>query len=322
MKHVPPTRSPLAAVAAVAFLLTASCGGGTSSSPSTPAAPTPAPTSDPGGGVSASCSLGQGSLSATCDGSAPALLPYVESAIDLLVREKPEIVDLSSELIPNTGQYRVLDQEAYLDTIALNLRRQGLCAERDPDDLGSRKILAKDSNDTSETFDVLTDDGFIRRGNWAYVETCSPASFPVDRTADMPPAGSGCGRPYPPPISRFNVKVHLRAIEYYTLDATPIVGPDSAYCAAIGYTDGRSLCPVRPEGADDRTECEAWRIGSAADTGRVGPTWTNGEGAYCSGPDTRCENAPDNQFQLRVYASDTFEACAENGACGQFLFER
>jgi len=321
MKHAFPSRLTLVALAAVAML---SCGGGTSSSPSAPAtpSPTPSPTSDPGGGgVSASCSLGKGSISATCDGSAPALLSYVESAIDLLVREKPELVDLSSELVPNTGQYRVLDEEAYLDTIALNLRRQGLCAERDPDDLGQRKILAKDSNDTSETFNVLTDDGFIRRGNWAYVETCTPASFPIDRTADMPPAGSGCGRPYPPPISRFNVKDHLHAIEYYTLDATPIVGPDAGYCAEIGFP-GRSLCPVRPEGAEDRYACEAWRIGSAADTGRTGPTWTNDQGAYCTGPDSGCENAPDNQFQLRVYTSGTYQACAENGACGSLEFAR
>jgi hypothetical protein len=263
-----------------------------------------------------------GSLTTSCAPGSPLLLHYVESAIDLLVREKPQILDLTSEEIPNTGQYKVLDAEAYLDAIVDNLQREGVCAERDPDSYGSRQILVKDSNGFSETFDVLSESGFVRRGNGAYVETCTPASFPVDRTADMPPAGSGCGRPYPPPVSRFNVKVHLRAKEYYTLDATPIVGPDTEYCAAVGYTDGRSLCPVRPEGAEDRGPCEAWRVGRAADTGRLGPTWTVADGVFCTGPESGCTNAPDNQYQLRVYRSGTYQACAENGACGWLQFER
>ena len=138
----------------------------------------------------------------------------------------------------------------------------------------------------------------------------------------MPPAGSGCGRPYPPPISRFNVHVHGRAPEYYTIDSTPIVGPDKSYCFAAGFTDGRTLCPVRPEGSPDRIPCENWRVGRARDTGRPGPTWTNDTGALCTGSASNCSNHPDNQYDVLVYKSGRVKACAESGACGWTDVER
>jgi hypothetical protein len=111
------------------------------------------------------------------------------------------------------------------------------------------------------------------------------------------------------------VKVHLQGTEFDTLDATPLVGHDALYCAAIGYTDGRSLCPVRPEGNPEREACEAWVVGNAEDTGRPGPTWTNTEGSYCTGGESGCDNA-DNQYQLWVRNSGTYTACAANKACG------
>ena len=102
--------------------------------------------------------------------------------------------------------------------------------------------------------------------------------------------------------------------EFYTLDSTPIVGPDVAYCAAIGYADGRSLCPVRTEGTVDRVACENWRVGTAKDTGRPGPTWAKADGSYCTGPDSGCQNHPDSQYQLFTYRSGTYTVTAENGA--------
>jgi hypothetical protein len=129
----------------------------------------------------------------------------------------------------------------------------------------------------------------------------------------VPPAGSGCGRPYPPPVSRFKCKVHFQANEYYTGDATPYVGPNLAYCNSLGFV-GQWICPVRREGWEDRSACENWRVGRAKDTGRYGPTWTNEKGELCKGPATNCINAPDNQYQVRVYRSGTVHASAENGA--------
>lgn len=308
---------PFVVPVAAALLVTLSCGGGSPASPrpaSTPTAPAPGT----GAAVASGCPLGNGSASAACGSKTrePRLLSYVETAIDQLVREKPELFDLKDVAVANTELYRVRDTEKYLDGVVDNLRRQGACAERDADDYSYERILVKDSNDYSETYDVLLASGYVRRGSSAFVDTCVPASFPIDRAAvDAPPAGSGCGRPYPPPVSRFNCKVHLPGIEFYTLDATPIVGPDVGYCAAIGFADGRSLCPVRAEGAPDRKACELWRVGKAKDTGRPGPTWTLADtGAYCTGLDGGCQNSPDNQFQLWVSNSGRYRVAAENGA--------
>ena len=43
-------------------------------------------------------------------------------------------------------------------------------------------------------------------------------------------------------------------------DSTPLV-QGAAYCRSIGYTDGRSACPLRPEGAPFRIECELKSMG-------------------------------------------------------------
>jgi hypothetical protein len=194
------------------------------------------------------------------------------------------------------------------------LRVIGVCAQRDPQDPVYERILAKTSNESSETYDVLTADGYIRRGNGSFVDLCRPASFPIQRAPETPPPGLGCHAPYPPPVTRMLCNVHLRSPEYDTLDSTPLVGPDTAYCASIGYTDGRSYCPVRQPGASDRLACEVWRVGIAKDTGRPGPTWTKGDGSYCTGLQSNgCQNSADNQFQLWVQAGGPYVVTAANG---------
>jgi hypothetical protein len=237
-----------------------------------------------------------------------------EDALDLLVQQKPAIFDLNNESAPDTKAYLVKDKNAYMEGIVANLRAVGLCAERDPDDGAQETIRIKSENEFSENYDALLSSGHMRRGNGAYRQTCNPANFPVEREEDSPPIGSGCGRPYPPPVTRINCKLHIRGPEYYTLDSTPIVGHDAVYCAAIGYTDGRSLCPVRPEGAPDREACEAWRVGKAQDTGRPGPTWRKADGSFCTGRESGCMNHPDNQYSLWTYVPGTYTVSAENGA--------
>ncbi len=320
-----PLPMPLAAVAiAGAFaLLSASCGGGGSPSTSTPVTtvtPQPTPTPTPGGGVgSTSCPLGNGSVNAACSKGSSRLLDAVFTAMDTLVETKPQIFDKTQEAGTGTGQYLVLDKEAYLNGLVANLSAAGYCAQRDPDDFNYERIQAKNENGFSETFDVITGTGYVRR-NGTYYETCTPSSFPVDR-GDAPPAGSGCGKPYPAPISRMNCKVHLHAEDVYTLDSTAIVGPDVLYCAEIGYTDGRSLCPVRMENSPERGPCEEWRVGYAKDTGRTGPTWTF-SGNYCTGKASGCENHPANQYELLVYVAGTFTVCAQTGSCCSVVVEK
>jgi hypothetical protein len=147
----------------------------------------------------------------------------------------------------------------------------------------------------------------------------TPTPAPTPEPTPDPPDASGCGNPVPPEITRMNAKVHLRGPARDTLDSTPIVGPDGEYGATIGCTDGRSFCPVRPEGAPDRQACETLRVGLAEDTGRPGPTWTR-NGKYCDG--TACENHPDNQYLLWAYEGGTYEACARNGVCATVQVDR
>lgn len=295
-----------------------SCGGAdTPYAPSTPpttVSPQPTPTPPTGGGgVAASCPIGKGDANATCSRTNTKLLQQVESAMDLLIQQKPEIFDLSDEYVEGGRAYRVLDLDGYFEGLVANLRAEGLCAERDVDDPGQETIHVKSDNDFSEDFDVILSTGHMRRGGGMYRQTCNPASFPVDRPADAPPIGSGCYRPYPPPVTRFNCKVHFKGSEFDTLDSTPLVGPDLEYCNSIGFS-GRTICPVRPEGAPDRVACENWRVGVAEDTGRPGPTWTNPDGSFCTGPESGCANSPDGQYQLWVYLSGTYKVTAENGA--------
>ena len=140
-------------------------------------------------------------------------------------------------------------------------------------------------------------------------------------TSTPPPDASGCGEPYPPELLKINTAIHIRGPNFWTLDSTPLVGPDPAYCAKIGFTDGRANCPVRPEGHPERQACETLLVGVAVDTGRPGPTWRR-DGAFCTGPTSGCENEPQNQYLLRAIAGGTYTACAQNGVCGEQLVER
>jgi hypothetical protein len=297
-----------------AAVLAVSCGGG-SPSGSTPPVTVPAPTPTPAGDVG-SCRLGAGSTANTCGKQTPRLTDYVMAAMDKLLAERPQIFDTKDVSPKGTENYRVLDKEAYLSGMVANLQSAGLCAQRDPDDYMYEQLQVKDDNSFSEEYDVLVGAGYMWHNGASYRFTCNPASFPVARSADLPPVGSGCGRPYPPSVHHFNVEEHIPYADYALLDSTPLVGPDSAYCRLIGYTDGRSFCPVRPEGNPERFACEAMRVGRAADTGRIGPTWTI-DGRPCNGsPGDGCVNAA-NQFQVYAYGTGTFRACTSSGACGQ-----
>jgi hypothetical protein len=141
----------------------------------------------------------------------------------------------------------------------------------------------------------------------------TPQPSPTPTSAE---GAGGCGSPLPPPLSSLNVKIHQRGGDAWLLDSTPLVGPDAGYCAKIGFTDGRSVCPVRQEGNAEREACELYVVGRATDTGRPGPTWSSSSGGYCTGRASGCENA-DNQYQLRIFQGGVFKACGRNGVCGE-----
>lgn len=258
-----------------------------------------------------------GSDEATCEKGSSRLQNAVYLAIDKLVREKAEIFDKTQEAGTGTGQFLVVDKEAYLNGIVGNLTAAGFCAQRNPDDFNYEQIEAKNENGFSENFDVMTGSGFART-NGIYKETCTPASFPVDRTG-LPPAGSGCGAPYPPEINRMSCKLHLLGPDYYTLDSTALVD-GLEYCNSVGFT-GRTNCPVRKEDSPERRPCEEWRVGRAEDTGRFGPTWTV-NGKYCTGKASGCENHPENQYALLVYTSGTYRVCSQTGKCCEVTVDK
>jgi hypothetical protein len=148
----------------------------------------------------------------------------------------------------------------------------------------------------------------------------TPAPTPV-ATPTPPPSAGACGNPLPATASRMNTKIHLRGVNKWTLDTTPLVGPDGDYCRKIGFTDGRLFCPVRPEGSPDRSACETHSVGSARDTGRAGPTWYR-DGQLCTGEVSGCQNHEDNQYLLYVYKGGLYKACTRDGVCGDVLADR
>ena len=174
-------RAWIAGLAAAAALAAASCGGGgaTPAVPGSPtvAAPDPTPAPASGGASANSCPIGKGDPDAACAKSSPQLLTAVESAIDRLVRDRPELFNLQEESVAGTGQYRVLDKEAYVDGVLANLRAAGMCAGRS---LDLELVQVKSTNGFSEDFDIWTSSGFIRRGGAAYRQTCTPAAFPLE----------------------------------------------------------------------------------------------------------------------------------------------
>jgi hypothetical protein len=139
-------------------------------------------------------------------------------------------------------------------------------------------------------------------------------------TPSSPTDSGGCGDPLPSALAQVNVKVHQRGDNHWLLDSTPLVGPDVAYCAKIGFTDGRSHCPVRVEGNPEREACELYVTGRARDTGRSGPTWYV-DGVPCTGR-PQCENHPDNQYQVIAYKSGLYKACGKNDVCGDVIVAR
>jgi hypothetical protein len=177
-------RNPKNVLAASALvgcaIVAASCGTESpSSSPTAPPVsveptPTPPPSTPDVEAETSSCPLGAGTVNTSCSSRKGSLhLADVQAAIDRQVRVRPELFDLEDE--SGSGQYRVLDREAYLEAVVNELRVAGFCAQRAYD---RETIQVKGSNDLSEDFDVITSSGYVRRN--AYLTTCRPAAFPVE----------------------------------------------------------------------------------------------------------------------------------------------
>ncbi len=160
---------------AVGLLVAVACSSGTSPSsvptptPSTTLAPAPGPTP-----AASSCPLGYGSGKFTCQGDIPGLLDRLETAIDTLVTARPDVFDLNN---PTSDHgYLVRDQDAFYAGVIGNLETMGMCGQTD---YTKETLSIKGDNTYSENYHVLTSQSRIRWGAKSYVNTCTPANFPL-----------------------------------------------------------------------------------------------------------------------------------------------
>ena len=158
------------------LLVAAACGGGSSpyTPPSTPATtvnPGPTPTPPP---VAGGCALGYGSGRFTCQGDSPGLLPQIDTAINKLVEQQPQLFDTTNP--SGTGGFLVYDIDAFYTGVVANLAAQGLCGQVDA---AKERLSVKENNSYSENYDIVTSQNRIRRGEKTYLLTCTPANFPL-----------------------------------------------------------------------------------------------------------------------------------------------
>jgi hypothetical protein len=129
------------------------------------ALPTPKPTlpQTPG------CTLAP-SKEKACDRESSKFLKAVDDSIEQLAKEHPEYFDLGDRR--NENWYRIVNGNAYIAGLEEQLRKRGLCARFDGDEIG-----VKDDNKVSEQFDVYYQGGYTRRGDGSYRASCYPAAF-------------------------------------------------------------------------------------------------------------------------------------------------
>lgn len=156
-----------AALLAVLPLLSA-CGSSTPT-PVAVASPTPAPTPAPSPTPRAfACPLpARADTGATCPKLAPVLNGFVNTAVENVIAQQPQLFDFNDSLAP--GSWKVRDRQRYVDAVVAAIHAQGVCAEDD-----NEEIQLKNTNDFNEQYNIWTSGGYVRR---AYITTCVPAQF-------------------------------------------------------------------------------------------------------------------------------------------------
>jgi hypothetical protein len=150
---------------------------------------------------------------------------------------------------------------------------------------------------------------------------------PITPTPTPTPAEIACTPPTPAPLSGWRVKIQVDQGYRKVLDSRALVGPDAAYCAAIGQ--GGDTCVARNENDPQAITCQNLVVGQASDSRRYGPTWYwVPPGATQRQPcrpsteanqDPGCKNHQDNQYFVITYGPGTFSPCGANGVCGGFV---
>ncbi len=139
-----------------------------SPSPSVSPSATPQPAATPSAGA---CALPASNPdSPVCTSDPGHLLAAVEAAIKSVTQKRPELFDFADKSCSDC--YKVLDVSGYYAAVQAELAAQGVCSLSDGEEVG-----AKDSNQSSEQFDILLASDHIRRGPGAYRGICRPAIF-------------------------------------------------------------------------------------------------------------------------------------------------
>ncbi len=139
-----------------------------SPSPDPGATPTPQPKPTPYGNCPLPPSNG---ADAVCTDEPGHLLTAVSAAIDRVTKSRPGLFDLKDSRC-SEGCYKVLNVNGYYAAVQKELSASGVCTFTDYEEVG-----AKDSNESSEQFDILLASGHIRRGPGMYRGICHPAIF-------------------------------------------------------------------------------------------------------------------------------------------------
>ena len=124
------------------------------------------------GGNTPGCNL-PNSVSVACSREAGVFGQVVAAALDQLTQEQPAIFDFK-DVQPggDPNWYRVLDEAAYSQGVVKILLAKGVCARWDGEELN-----VKNTNVSSENYDILTAKGYMRRGEGSYRVSCYPAYF-------------------------------------------------------------------------------------------------------------------------------------------------
>jgi hypothetical protein len=144
-----------------------------------PSTPAPAPTASPGQPESPAppqgqgCGVGPGSGSGeNCPRREPSFLREVESALDQLVREEPQIFNLNKSSKGCANCYQIVNGDRYVQRMAQLMSQRGLCGHYDGEELAVKR-----TNAFNDQYDIFTADYYVRRQLGSYRSTCSPAWF-------------------------------------------------------------------------------------------------------------------------------------------------
>ena len=151
------------------FPFLSACGSSTPPTPVIVATPTPVPTPVPSPTPRAfQCGLPSlPDLHITCPKLDPKLNGYVNTAIENVIAQQPQLFDFNNNL--GAGSWKVLDRQKYVTAVVLAIQAQGICAKDD-----NEEIAVKNTNDFNEQYNIWTSGGYVRR---AYITTCVPAQF-------------------------------------------------------------------------------------------------------------------------------------------------